>query len=684
MERLTPSACRRFWLRATAFLLLSLIVSCRRVPVPTLSRAFAVKGNAATRADAFMRVAFQGREGERAQAAMLWGLYACDARAPRSALSAFNLARPAGGRGYLAVRRVETALAQASSPPDLWSTVATAGWVSPENRIWVRLRGAEALAARGEAVEGAGLLPDMRALSHDDLGRALVVTALAGGGAGARAERRLAVSFPELFTATFPDQSLTRVAATFSAAEWAGHAQALLDEGQPREALRAATHAKAAAALVGARAALRLHRSRAALAWAARGGENCAECWLERTEAYRQIAWGGSPGERRRRFGEMLQAARRADRLVRGHDALVGRGELLLAEALTELGRFDEAAAHLSVPAAEAQARWEWVARRFLMLQARRKGGGTPPPDLAQTTRGRRLAAYWRARALARQGDRSGLAALAASGFPDLPAQWAAEDLGERGVAVVLSGQTPAVSPPPTWAADLLTAGRVADAVLAWRWELESAGGSGPEWLGLLALANMPPGDGISLLVRAEPRLLSGPWQGLPRSLLERYLPLPFRSELEAAARGSRVPPWLLAGLVRQESAWNPGARSPAGALGLTQLLPDTARELARRLPGFSPRGNLLDPARNLALGAALLARSRRGYDDSWTAALANYNAGEKRVREVWEANGRRDGPEFVESLEIPETWDYVHRVVLLAEGYRILYWPEGRAYPWM
>jgi len=139
----------------------------------------------------------------------------------------------------------------------------------------------------------------------------------------------------------------------------------------------------------------------------------------------------------------------------------------------------------------------------------------------------------------------------------------------------------------------------------------------------------------------------------------------------------------VLAGLVRQESAWNPRARSTAGALGLTQLLPDTAGELARQLPGFSPAGDLFDPARNLTLGGALLARWRRAFGGSWTAALANYNAGEKRVREVWEANGRRDGPAFVESLEIPETWDYVHRVVLLAEGYRILYWPEGRAYPW-
>jgi soluble lytic murein transglycosylase-like protein len=78
-----------------------------------------------------------------------------------------------------------------------------------------------------------------------------------------------------------------------------------------------------------------------------------------------------------------------------------------------------------------------------------------------------------------------------------------------------------------------------------------------------------------------------------------------------------------------------------------------------------------------------LLARWRASFSGSWTAALASYDAGEKRVREVWEAASRDDGPTFVEALEIPETWDYVHRVVLLAEGYRILYWPEGKAYPW-
>ncbi len=90
------------------------------------------------------------------------------------------------------------------------------------------------------------------------------------------------------------------------------------------------------------------------------------------------------------------------------------------------------------------------------------------------------------------------------------------------------------------------------------------------------------------------------------------------------------------------------------------------------------------DQRRSWQVGdAALLARLRRSFGGSWAAALASYNAGTKRVLEAWERCGRRDGPEFVESLEIPETWDYVHRVVLLAEGYRILYWPDGRPYPW-
>ena len=683
MEKRTRSACSGLWLRAASFSFLAIVVSCRAAPVPTLAQAFAAKGDARARAKAFMRVALEGRREERPRAALLWGLYACDAGAPQAALTAFRQARPRGGVAHLEARRLEAALAGSPSTASLWEAAATAPWVLPEDRLHLRLRGAEALVARGDPVVGARLLPALAGLGHDDLGRALVVVADAGGADGRIAARRLAVECPALYVATFSSASLGAASRTFTAGEWLAQGQAWLEAAQPQAALASATHAGGTGAAVAARAALRLHRPSLALAWASRGGDRCAECWLERTEAYRQFAWTAAVGQRTGRFGEMLRAAQRARVLASGRSEPAGRAEMLVAEALTELGRYSEAVPHLLDDGARSQPRWEWVVRRLVMLEARARTEVVPPADLARTARGRRLAAYWRARLAARRGDRSGLEALADGGFPDLPAQWAAEDLGRRGVRVVPSDQPPPEPRPTEWAADLLAAGRVADVVLAWRWDLDAAGATGPEWLGLAALANMAPFDGIALLLRGEPRLLSGPWSEVPRRLLERYLPLPWRAELESAARRTGVPPWVLAGLVRQESAWRPNARSAAGALGLTQVLPETARELARSLPGLLPARDLLDPATNLTLGAALLAQWRRSFDGSWTAALANYNAGEKRVREVWEANGRHDGPEFVESLEIPETWDYVHRVVLLAEGYRILYWPEGRAYPW-
>jgi soluble lytic murein transglycosylase len=627
-----------------------------------------------------MRVALEGPARERTRAALLWGLYACDAHSPNAALSAFRHARLERGEAHLAARRIEEALLASGAPAWLWGAAASSAWMLPEDRVRVRLRGAEAAAALGDEAADASLLPPLAGLSREDLGRALAVLASTPGSPAAR---RLAVEFPQRFTAKFSGAALRSLAGAFSPREWAVQAQAWLDAGEPGQALQAAARAGAAGFRAGARAALRLHRSRAAIAWAARGGERCAECWVERTEALRQIAWGGPAGQRRGAFDQMLAAARRARELAGGQEQLTGQAEVLVAEALVELGRLPEALPHLEDRAAMAQPRWEWVARRYLMLDARKGAGASLPAELARTVRCRRLAAFWRAEAAVRRGDRSGLEALAGSGFPDLPAQWAAEALGLHGVRVVPSDEKPPEPRPPAWAADLLTAGRVADVVVAWRWDLDAAGVQGPQWLGLVALADLPPFDSIPLLVRGESRLATGPWQGVPRRLLEEYLPLPWRPEVEAAARRSGVPPWVLAGLVRQESAWNPKARSVDGALGLTQLLPETAGELARTLPGVAPRGDLLDPARNLTLGAALLARWRASFGGSWTAALANYNAGEKRVREVWDATGRRDGPDFVESLEIPETWDYVHRVVLLAEGYRILYWPDGRPYPW-
>jgi soluble lytic murein transglycosylase-like protein len=90
------------------------------------------------------------------------------------------------------------------------------------------------------------------------------------------------------------------------------------------------------------------------------------------------------------------------------------------------------------------------------------------------------------------------------------------------------------------------------------------------------------------------------------------------------AARRHGVPEDLFARLVQQESNWNPRAKSGKGALGLAQLMPETARRL-----GADP----LDPAENLNAGAKYLARQYREFG-SWRLALAAYNAGPDAVKQ--------------------------------------------------
>jgi soluble lytic murein transglycosylase-like protein len=100
---------------------------------------------------------------------------------------------------------------------------------------------------------------------------------------------------------------------------------------------------------------------------------------------------------------------------------------------------------------------------------------------------------------------------------------------------------------------------------------------------------------------------------------------VPFGAEITAAAKKHGVDPALLAGLVKQESGFNPNAGSPAGARGLTQLMPGTAAGL-----GVS---NVLDPAQNLDGGAKYLRQQLDAFGGDVTRALAAYNAGPGAVQ---------------------------------------------------
>ncbi len=100
---------------------------------------------------------------------------------------------------------------------------------------------------------------------------------------------------------------------------------------------------------------------------------------------------------------------------------------------------------------------------------------------------------------------------------------------------------------------------------------------------------------------------------------------VPFGAEITAAAKKHGIDPALLAGLVKQESGFNPNAGSPAGARGLTQLMPGTAAGL-----GVT---NVLDPAQSLDGGAKYLRQQLDAFGGDVTRALAAYNAGPGAVQ---------------------------------------------------
>jgi soluble lytic murein transglycosylase-like protein len=110
-----------------------------------------------------------------------------------------------------------------------------------------------------------------------------------------------------------------------------------------------------------------------------------------------------------------------------------------------------------------------------------------------------------------------------------------------------------------------------------------------------------------------------------PTGVSELPADVPFGAEITAAAKKHGIDPALLAGLVKQESGFNPNAGSPAGARGLTQLMPGTAAGL-----GVT---NVLDPPQSLDGGARYLRQQLDAFGGDVTRALAAYNAGPGAVQ---------------------------------------------------
>ena len=132
----------------------------------------------------------------------------------------------------------------------------------------------------------------------------------------------------------------------------------------------------------------------------------------------------------------------------------------------------------------------------------------------------------------------------------------------------------------------------------------------------------------------------------------------------------ARVDPYLLMGIARRESAYNPEALSPAGARGLMQLMPGTASQVSRQL-GISDPGpyGVLDPAVNIRLGSTYIRDMLDRYQGNRLAATAAYNAGPHRV-DRWLREAPQAFDLFVESIPFRETRDYVQAVL----AYRVIF----------
>ncbi|MYH01710.1 MAG: transglycosylase SLT domain-containing protein [Nitrospira sp. SB0675_bin_23] len=137
----------------------------------------------------------------------------------------------------------------------------------------------------------------------------------------------------------------------------------------------------------------------------------------------------------------------------------------------------------------------------------------------------------------------------------------------------------------------------------------------------------------------------------------------------------SHVDPFWVAGIIREESLYNPKALSSVGAMGLMQLMPRTANRIAHRL-GLAPmdRKDLLQGEVNVRLGVAYVRQLSRDYRGNLIRAIAAYNAGPAAVKRWIAKFGDRDPDEFVELISYGETRRYVKRVLTSYRIYKTLY----------
>ncbi|MFP4974380.1 lytic transglycosylase domain-containing protein [Paenibacillus sp. CN-4] len=154
------------------------------------------------------------------------------------------------------------------------------------------------------------------------------------------------------------------------------------------------------------------------------------------------------------------------------------------------------------------------------------------------------------------------------------------------------------------------------------------------------------------------------------------FYPIQYKEEIRKHAETYDIDPFLVAAIIRVETNYTPGRESKKGAVGLMQLMPETAKWALEKakLPDVPIERLKEEPSANIEVGTWYLQSLFRQFDGNRTAAIAAYNAGPGNVKK-WLKEGDWDGSaETIKDIPIGETRHYVQRVIHYYKQYTEIY----------
>ena len=163
--------------------------------------------------------------------------------------------------------------------------------------------------------------------------------------------------------------------------------------------------------------------------------------------------------------------------------------------------------------------------------------------------------------------------------------------------------------------------------------------------------------------------------EDLPSEFWELAFPQSFPRFVNQYATSNGIDPYLAQAVMLAESAFDPDALSPEGAIGLMQLMPFTGKRLAERVgKTIASHQDYFRPEVNIFLGTMYLQELSALFSEHLPPVIASYNAGEHRVAAWWQEEYQHDQPAFIAMIPYKETWKYVQKVLWYYHEYHKIY----------